>query len=85
MTTWTPGPLDRITADPTTGIDEIVLTGVDIHLEAMSGKGFTLMISGPGGLWIQADLWTTRGPLKAGLFDTDNVPDALPIDPEAWK
>lgn len=75
---------DRVTADDVTGIDEIVLTGVDVHIEAMSDKSFTLIFTRPDGFYLQADLWTRRKPLTLRLLETEATGD-LPIDPETYK
>lgn len=75
---------DRVTADDVTGIDEIVLSGVDVHIEAMSDKSFTLIFTRPDGFYLQADLWAKRKPITLRLFETEAT-GALPIDPETYK
>jgi hypothetical protein len=66
----------RVTADERTGID--------VHIEAMSDKSFTLIFTRPGGFWLQADLWATRKPLVMKLFEVVEADD-VEIDPEAFK
>lgn len=76
---------DRVTADDVTGIDEIVLTDVNVHIEAMSDKSFTLIFSRPDGYHLQADLWTTgRSPVVMRLLEA-NVPDSVEIEDGTWK
>lgn len=77
---------DRVTSDDVTGIDEIVLTGVDVHIEAMSDKGFTLIFSrhDGSGFWVQADIWAARKPLTMRLFEVQNA-DGLDIEDGSWK
>ena len=76
---------DRVTADDVTGIDEIVLTGVDVHIEALSDKSFTLHFRRPNGDWLQADLWASRKPLTLKLLDWDGDWTSVEMDAEVWK
>jgi hypothetical protein len=77
---------DRVTADEHTGIDEIVLTAVDVHIEAMSDKSYTLTFTrnDGSGFRLQADLWATRKPIVMRLLDGENT-DGVDIEDEVWK
>jgi hypothetical protein len=75
---------DRVTADDVTGIDEIVLTGVDVHLEMLSDKSLYMSFRRADGLWIQVDLRAARKPLSLWLTSAENV-DTVEIDDEVWK
>lgn len=87
---WSPADGDRITADRD-GIDEIVLTGVTVHLERMDDRRYSLLIygdpgPGDGGLRVQGSLDVAVGRRKqvtAYLTDLE-APDTLPVDDEAW-
>ena len=76
---------DRVTADDVTGIDEIVLTGVDVHIEALSDKGFVLTFRRPNGDWLQADMWTTRARMNLKLLSVDGEWEGVDMDDEVWK
>lgn len=76
---------DRVTADDVTGIDEIVLHDVDVHIEAMSAKAFTLIFTRPDGLRLHAEMWSPRKPLTLQLFEVEgghgvHIDDGL-LDP----
>jgi hypothetical protein len=75
---------DRVTADDMTGIDEIVLTGVDVHIEALSDKSFYLSFHRADGLWVQVELRATRKPLTMWLSAAENV-ESVEIDDEVWQ
>lgn len=75
---------DCVTADEVTGIDEIVLTRVDVHIEAMSDKSYTLIFTRPGGFHLQADLWAKRKPLTMRLLEAENT-DGVNIEGGVFK
>lgn len=86
---WTPGPNDRITAFDG-DIDEIVLSGVAIHLERMDVQRYYLGIyssfTDTDSLMIQASIAVAPGRRKkatAYLYGLE-APEALPVDPEAF-
>jgi hypothetical protein len=96
--TWTPGTNDRITPDgvPDSGeppwvLDEVVLTGVTVHLERMNDREYALMIHGPDGQRCYVDLIARRLPpgsrprvrCLARLVDLDGF-DGVRIDPQVW-
>lgn len=76
---------DRVTADDVTGIDEIVLTGVNVHIEAMSDKLFVMTFWRPDGFLLQADLWSKRAPVMLKLLSADEVNDSVEIENGVWK
>lgn len=87
--TWKPGPQDRITAHDG-DIDEIVLSGVTVHLERMDDQRYYLGIYAPGGsvdeLLVQSSIAVAPGRRKkvtAYLYHLD-APDELPVDADAW-
>ena len=78
--------LQRVTQDDRTGIDEIVLTGVDVHIEALSDKSFTLIFTRPDGFHLQADLWASRKPLTMRLLEANDAAQAeVAIEEWVWK
>ncbi|MGZ4520250.1 MAG: hypothetical protein ACXVXW_07530 [Mycobacteriaceae bacterium] len=75
---------DRVTADDVTGIDEIVLTGVDVHIEALSNKSFYMSFHRGDGLWIQVEVSAPRKPLTMWISSAENV-GSVEIDDEVWR
>lgn len=75
---------ERVTADEVTGIDEIVLEGVDVHIEALGDKSYTLIFTRPDGFHLQADLWAQRKPLTMRLLEAENT-DGVEIEDGVFK
>lgn len=80
MGKYKPGPHDRITCDgtpdaPAYVLDEVVLTGVDVHLERMSDEMYSLIISKGDSLHVNVTIDTcsagTVGAWVAEEFGTE--------------
>lgn len=75
---------DRVTADEVTGIDEIVITGVDVHVEALSDKSFYMSFHRADGLWMQVEIRAARKPLTMWLSGAENL-GGVEVDDEVWR
>lgn len=87
---YVPGPHDRITLDaspdlPPDSLDEIVLSGVDVHLERMDNDSYWIGISAGQGSSLEANFWIVKKgrSIVAKLTHLDGEhADRIPETPE---